>query len=167
MATALHGDDPQIGRVLKEMGTLLQTLEQLSRPYPCESEPRRATDGGLAACDPRTLCRDLYRIRRLRDEILGADLFNDHAWDMMLDLYQAELEGADVTVVSLCAAAQTPQTSGLRIIGNLIERGLLQKRVDAADRRRCFVTLTVRGHRAMHELVSRVTAAAQVRNKAA
>ncbi|MGW8142257.1 winged helix DNA-binding protein [Sphingomonas zeae] len=160
MLTTLQSEDSRVSRLLKQMAIILETLEQLTQPIPGEVNADYVTQSGASGVNyiSRTLCRDLYRIRRLRDSILGADMFNDHAWDMMLDLYQAELDGADVPVVSLCAAALIPQTSGLRIISALVERGLVQKRVDSADRRRCFVTLTVQGHRAMAEFVNRVIA---------
>ncbi|MEG3083444.1 PAS domain-containing protein [Sphingomonas sp. PB2P12] len=37
--------------------------------------------------------RDLIEIVRARDELLGADLFADHAWTILLQTYVAEAEG--------------------------------------------------------------------------
>lgn len=49
--------------------------------------------------------RRAIRARRLRDQFFGTALFEDPGWDMLLDLYAAELERGRVSVSSLCIAA--------------------------------------------------------------
>jgi hypothetical protein len=51
--------------------------------------------------------------RRLRERLLPAGLFADPAWDMLLDLYAAEIEEQPVSVTSACIAAAAPATTAL------------------------------------------------------
>jgi hypothetical protein len=80
-------------------------------------------------------------MRRNRGRYLTNDLFADPAWDMLLDLLQAELAQQRVPVSSLCIAAGVPATTALRWISNMVEQGLLVRRPDKVDGRRVFVEL--------------------------
>lgn len=101
------------------------------------------------------LVRRLIRLRRDRDRHFPAELFADPAWDMLLDLTAARMEGVDVPVSSLCVAAGVPTTTALRWIRTLTEAGLLDRRTDAADARRSFVTLSDTAHQAMQAWLRR------------
>lgn len=103
--------------------------------------------------------RDVIRARRLRDRFFGAGLFEDPAWDMLLDLFAAELERARVSVSSLCIAAAVAPTTALRWIGRMTAAGLLDRAPDPADRRRAFVMLSPRAGVAMRGYVAGVRAA--------
>lgn len=97
--------------------------------------------------------RDAIRARRLRDRILGEGLFEDPAWDMLLDLFAAHLEHAQVAVSSLCIASAVAPTTALRWITKLDEAGFLVRRPDPFDRRRIFLALSGRGIEAMRRYV--------------
>jgi hypothetical protein len=86
--------------------------------------------------------RRAIRARRMRDGFFMPGLFADPAWDMLLDLYAAELEGHAVSVSSLCIAAAVAPTTALRWIARMQEDGLLERRPDGRDRRRAFMGLT-------------------------
>lgn len=86
--------------------------------------------------------RKVIRARRMRDEFFRGDLFADPAWDMLLDLFAADLEQAQVSVSSLCIAAAVPPTTALRWIGTLNEAGLFQRKADPNDRRRAYIALS-------------------------
>ncbi|MBB6123202.1 winged helix DNA-binding protein [Sphingobium subterraneum] len=94
--------------------------------------------------------RALLRARRLRDHIFSSELFADPAWDIMLDLMAAQLEGTQVSVSSLCIAAAVPPTTALRWIRQLTDRGLLVRQADPGDGRRVFITLSEEGTKAVH-----------------
>lgn len=85
--------------------------------------------------------RDLLRARRMRADFLPADLFADPAWDMLLDLLAARLDGVRVSVSSLCIAAAVPPTTALRWIKTLTDQGLVDRRADPHDGRRVFIAL--------------------------
>lgn len=82
------------------------------------------------------------RARRLRDRFFPAELFADPAWDMLLDLGAARLEGRKVSVSSLCIAAAVPTTTALRWVKALVDRGLFSRESDPDDARRAFIYLT-------------------------
>ena len=86
--------------------------------------------------------RDLIKLRRLRDHHFPADLFADPAWDILLDLYAAKLEGKQVSVSSLCIAAAVPPTTALRWITTMTEHGALLRQQDPHDARRVFIGLS-------------------------
>jgi DNA-binding MarR family transcriptional regulator len=81
------------------------------------------------------------RARRLRERFLPASLFADPAWDILLDLAAARLEGRLVSVSSLCIAAAVPTTTALRWIKNMVDQDMLLRVDDRQDARRAFITL--------------------------
>ncbi|MFN3389010.1 MAG: MarR family transcriptional regulator, partial [Allosphingosinicella sp.] len=83
--------------------------------------------------------RATIRARRLRDHFFKKDLFADPAWDMLLDLAAARLEGTMVSVSSLCIAGNVPTTTALRWIKTLVDRGLVLRTPDPDDARRSFI----------------------------
>ncbi|MDQ0838858.1 MarR family winged helix-turn-helix transcriptional regulator [Sphingomonas faeni] len=93
--------------------------------------------------------RRAIRARRLRDQFFGATLFEDPGWDMLLDLYAAELERGRVSVSSLCIAAAVAPTTALRWIARMTDTGLFERRPDMHDRRRAFMVLSDRASEAM------------------
>ena len=98
--------------------------------------------------DPRAV-RSTIRARRLRDQHFAPELFADPAWDMLLDLYAARLEGRRVSVSSLCIAAAVPPTTALRWIGTMHDANLFGREPDPTDKRRAHITLTDRAAAAM------------------
>ena len=85
----------------------------------------------------------------MRDQFFGVGLFEDPAWDMLLDLFAADLEGARVSVSSLCIAAAVAPTTALRWIAKMVDAGLFAREPDPFDRRRAFMALTGRARDGM------------------
>ena len=81
------------------------------------------------------------KARRQRDRFFPDDLFADPAWDMLLDLSAARMEGQRVSVSSLCIAAAVPTTTALRWIKTLVDRGIFIRESDPADARRAFIAM--------------------------
>ena len=98
--------------------------------------------------------RRAIRARRLRDTFFGSGLFEDPAWDMLLDLFAAELERTQVSVSSLCIAAAVAPTTALRWIAKMTDAGLFERQPDPFDRRRAFMALTDRGSQGMRAYVA-------------
>ncbi|MAX00736.1 MAG: hypothetical protein CMN72_14060 [Sphingomonas sp.] len=166
MVVAFHdatrdSESDRLARLNEEVARIAETLSRLTRMAP---------DGGGNVGD-RTASyhappvqkplhepevdaarvRDLIRARRLRERFFTDELFADPAWDMLLDLFAAELEGNQVSVSSLCIAAAVPPTTALRWISNLTDAGLLRREADPLDRRRVFLALTPKATRAMRD----------------
>ncbi len=150
----------------EEVARLAEVLTQLSAERPGGVRDRapgfRAESVSEPDPDPRVV-RSTIRTRRLRDQHFPSDLFADPAWDMLLDLYAARLEGRRVSVSSLCIAAAVPPTTALRWIGTLHDASLFGREADPTDKRRAHITLTERaatGMRGYFAAVSRAGLAA-------
>lgn len=102
----------------------------------------QASMSELEARDRAREVRQKIRARRLRDKFFDSKLFADPAWDILLDLYAAHLEGREVSVSSLCIAAATPPTTALRWIATMTDANMLTRRPDDRDKRRCMVSLS-------------------------
>jgi hypothetical protein len=109
--------------------------EQLARLAEAERAPPQP--GRVDAA----LVRRLIKLRRDRERFFPADIFADPAWDMLLDLVAARLEGKRVPVSSLCIAAAVPTTTALRWIRSLTEAGIFVRDIDPADARRSHVEI--------------------------
>lgn len=88
------------------------------------------------------LARRYLQLRRARDTLFPEGLFSDPAWDLLLDLFAAEAEGAAISVSSACIAAAVPPTTALRWIRRLEACDLLLRGEDASDHRRVLLHLT-------------------------
>ncbi|MDQ3185074.1 MAG: hypothetical protein M3Q16_01135, partial [Pseudomonadota bacterium] len=86
--------------------------------------------------------RQLISSRQRRYRFFPSDMFADPAWDILLELYLAELEQRRVAVSTLCVAAEVPATTALRWTNTLVDRGMLCRRPDILDRRRIYIELT-------------------------
>lgn len=129
--------------VQRILGTLGQTAASAPISGPHKTGLVESGDAPQnARADRARHVRQVIRQRRQREQYLPADIFADPAWDMILDLYAAHLEGNLVSVSSLCIAAAVPQTTALRWIKLLTEKGLFRRTEDPADGRRINVDLS-------------------------
>lgn len=140
------GSPVRLRDLSEQVGRIARTLAALSENEAGERAffPKDGRDAGDEAehIDAATL-RAIIRARRMRDQYLG-EIFADPAWDMLLDLMAARLEGQPVAVSSLCIAAAVPPTTGLRWIKALTDSGMLIRVNDPNDRRRVFIELSPR-----------------------
>jgi DNA-binding MarR family transcriptional regulator len=83
----------------------------------------------------------LIRARRERARYLPPELFADPAWDILLDLLQAEITSRPATVSSVCSASGVPATTALRWLKHLADEGLVLRKPDPNDGRRVYVEL--------------------------
>ena len=89
------------------------------------------------------MARTAYAKRRKRTSIFGdSELFGEPGWDILLDLYIAQVEEKPVSVSSACIGSASPPTTGLRWLGVLTEQGLIAREHDPLDQRRVLVRLT-------------------------
>lgn len=131
-----------------EMGRIAATLSRLSiGPGGPAVKPGEA-QGAAPQVDSETV-RSVIRARRQRSRFFSEELFADPAWDMLLDLLQAEIAQLRVPVSSLCIAAAVPATTALRWIKTMTEQGLFVRRADPHDGRRVFVELAPEASDAM------------------
>ena len=125
-----------------EVSRIASTLARLSTAPPPAS---RSTElppatGDIPDVTAETV-RTVIRARRLRARYFEEGMFADPAWDMLLDLLQAEIAQLRVPVSSLCIAAAVPATTALRWLKTMTEQGIFVRRADPHDGRRVFVEL--------------------------
>ena len=141
-------DAIRLQQLTDEVARIARALADLSDPMSPAAVSEgivgyRAQPGAKVSTEiASSTIRDMLRWRRRRDQLFAGDLFADPAWDMMLDLAAARLEGVDVAVSSLCIAAAVPATTALRWIKTLTDVGLFVRVADPNDRRRVFIALS-------------------------
>ena len=131
----------RLRQLSEEVSRIASTLARLSTgpsaPLPAIEQSSGAELPPLSAETVRTV----IRARRLRARYFPEELFADPAWDMLLDLLQAEIAQLRVPVSSLCIAAAVPATTALRWLKTLVSQGLFIRRPDPHDGRRVYVEL--------------------------
>lgn len=98
--------------------------------------------------------KNIIWARKRRNLHFGGNPAEPAHWDILLDLYAANLEGRNVSVSSLTIAANVPATTALRHIAILEQRGEVEKHADPLDKRRSFVRLSPNTMRLMDQWVS-------------
>ena len=139
-----------------EVSRIAATLARLStgpgQPTRIQ-EPPRGADAPAVSVDT---VRAVIRARRLRSRFFDEELFADPAWDMLLDLLQAELAQLRVPVSSLCIAAAVPATTALRWLKTMTTQGIFVRRADPHDGRRVFVELAPEASLAMRRYFAEI-----------
>ena len=80
---------------------------------------------------------------------MPAALFAEPAWDMLLELYSADVEGCEVPTSSLCIASTAASTTALRYIEMLERTGLIERRPSPRDNRVTLIRLSAQGRTSM------------------
>jgi DNA-binding MarR family transcriptional regulator len=104
----------------------------------------------------RAFARHLYRERRIRDGVLGENLFGEANWDILLDLYASEEEKRPVTVSSACFGATVPPSTASRYLRAMEEQNLVIRVPSPSDRRAHYVKLSEPARVHMTELLRRL-----------
>lgn len=99
---------------------------------------------GFSQPDRETLqkfARALLKARQRRAEFMDVSKFADPAWDILLDLTSAALEGRSVPAFSASVAANVPVTTALRYVKLLVADGTIKRWEDPNDKRRSLLAL--------------------------
>lgn len=105
--------------------------------------PSGMTEFGVAASQlTEQKVRQVLKARRIREQQLGADLFTDPAWDILLEALAAELGQKQNSVSDLVDATSVPRSTALRWIKKLEEDGWLERKNVAIDSTRKLLVLT-------------------------
>ena len=148
----------RLRQLSEEVSRIASTLARLSSAPPLAHTPRlapmEASEDALAVSVEQV--RNVIRARRLRSRFFAEDLFADPAWDMLLDLLQAEISQLRVPVSSLCIAASVPATTALRWLRSMVDQQMFVRRADPHDGRRVFVELAPDTSRALRSYFTEV-----------
>jgi CheY-like chemotaxis protein len=131
----------RLRQLSEEVSRIAATLARLSTGPSASSRPLGAEIRADAPEVSIETVRAVIRARRLRSRYFPEDMFADPAWDMLLDLLQAEISELRVPVSSLCIAAAVPATTALRWLKTMVQEGIFLRHADPHDGRRVFVEL--------------------------
>lgn len=157
MTEGRHSADAGPDAVQSEVWRRLRSLVDAIR------EEALAQAGSIGVCQPTErivteAAKALYSARRRRARHFSdlSAMFEEPAWDILLDLFISERENRDVSVSSACLAAFVPPTTALRWVGVLEQHGALQREPDPCDRRRINLRLTDQTRSAMYDYIIEV-----------
>jgi DNA-binding MarR family transcriptional regulator len=91
----------------------------------------------------------IIKDRGRRADHFSSELFGEPAWDILLELYAAELSQQRVPTSQITVQANIPATTVLRWLKVLDAAGYIVRKPDPSDARRVFLSLTPRGSDAM------------------
>ena len=86
-----------------------------------------------------------YKRRASRPNFFAQELFGEPCWDMLLDLASATLDNKNVSVSSSCFASGVPQSTALRWLRLMEERGLVVRQADSHDKRKSYIRMSDAG----------------------
>lgn len=130
--------------MLRSQFRLLALIEKGGFPSETKSTVGNPTKSGMQVPDRQLLkkfLRSIVRARQRRHEFMDSSSFADPAWDIMLDLTSAALEGRSVPVLGATAAANVPVTTALRYVNQLVAGGAVKRWDDPTDKRRSLLAL--------------------------
>jgi DNA-binding MarR family transcriptional regulator len=146
----------QLRQLSDDVSRIASTLARLSTgPAAPPLTAVKPLDAEAPSVSAETI-RAIIRARRLRGRYFQEELFADPAWDMLLDLLQAEISHLRVPVSSLCIAAAVPATTALRWLKTMVQQGLFIRRADPLDGRRVFVELAPAASQALRNYFAEV-----------
>lgn len=139
----MNASDPE---ELRRVAQLLLNLAATSPRDPAQKDlDLQRPPSSIKMSDLASMAKKEMRARHLREEYLPRDLFAEGGWNVLLDLFVAEVEKTRVSITDACIASNLPTTTALRHIHLLVERALVERRRDPNDGRREFLRLTREG----------------------
>lgn len=145
-------DDGRAARKTSNTRLRLSTLRRQIRELQEHVDQISTTVGELAANQHggmRAVTADdlqlIIAARRARETHFGPGLFADPAWDILLHLYIAKLQGTTLSVGPLSDISGVPPTTTMRWVETLDRAGWVERKPDPSDRRRVNVELSDRG----------------------
>jgi DNA-binding transcriptional ArsR family regulator len=125
--------------IIERLATVLADVQGIASDLSKGTRPTRPPSElgiPLAALDA------IIQARAVRDHHFGSGLFSDPAWEILLHLFVARLEGSSVTVSDLGAGIGLASTTASPWMNILLDRNLIRRRPDKADGRKVYVELT-------------------------
>lgn len=138
--------DP-LERLAQDFLSIVRTQAQKTNDRShCQSTPYPISNVELA--------QKIIKERRQRDRWLGADLFGEPVWDMLIDLFISAETQRRVGTSSLCIASGVPATTALRHLAAMEKRGMIVRHPDPHDNRRVFIKLVDEWHSKVDQLLT-------------
>lgn len=87
-----------------------------------------------------------FKLRRMRDQVLGGSLFGEPAWDALLLLAAARDRGEDATLGQLMLQLRLPEDVARRVLANLRQADLIDVELAQCGDPAATVALTEEGY---------------------
>ncbi len=97
-----------------------------------------------------------YKSRRVREKYFSQKFFGEPGWDMLLDLYIAELNDKEVSASNLVLASSAPNSTACRWIKQLEDAGLIMKRSCSRDGRIQYKRISQSGFSSMNQYLKHI-----------
>ena len=91
--------------------------------------------------DLQNFASQMMKDRQIRSKFFEAQILNGPAWEILIDLAAAGLQGRAVPTSRACASTQAPFSTALRHVNQLVEANLVKRTVDPGDKRRTLLEL--------------------------
>lgn len=153
------------GRVHKDRDMHVKTLARETSPLQGSAWHRSVrTDGAhveaarAANGEPDRRTRLIMREQqaaRLRTNCFPELKLRNPLWDMLIALLAAKRNGNQLSMSDLCLMSDAPESTALRLIHQLREKGYADMVPDRSDRRRTRVTLTSLGEAQFDQYLDR------------
>ena len=120
----------------------------MSNDYPTRPAPRESlTAVPVEELPTRMVCAEwAFKLRRMRDQVLGTSLFGEPAWDALLLLAAARERGEDATIGRLMLELRLPEGSARRVVANLSQADLVEVELARCGDPAAPVALTEEGY---------------------
>ena len=139
---------PAVNRRARDFASSLDQLKALLRPRRAARSP--VTEDHILSS---------LILRRAREEAFGPNLFSEPAWDVLLELYAAELGGRRMSLRDIALSIKAPASTTARWVAVLAERGLIASHGDPDELSVPRIGLTEKGAFQMKQLADRWRAA--------
>lgn len=93
---------------------------------------------------------------RLRSSAFAGLKLRNPTWDMLVALLAAKRSGTVLSMSDLCLMCDAPESTALRLIHQLREKGYAEMIADRSDRRRTRVSLTSMGEAQFDSYLDRI-----------
>lgn len=140
---------------------ILLNLDALENPDPALARLFRLAKPPKTSPSPEELVElscQMYNSRRLRNRFLSASILGEPVWDMLLALYCFSARGEILSVSAMCQSAGVPQTTALRWLQVMEQKGLISRTKDLKDARRALVSLSDRAKAMLDDYLATIYA---------
>jgi DNA-binding MarR family transcriptional regulator len=92
-----------------------------------------------------SIARSILRCRDKRRHFLPPSMFNEPAWDILLELYTSDLDASQQTIRRLARRFDLPLSTALRWIAYLQKNDMIVRRANPNNKRMTMIYMSPRG----------------------
>lgn len=138
---------------VNQLRSIVTNLQAGTASRTVETSSEEDVVGSVTVLETIQNVNRLIKFRAARSRYFPSDLFADPAWDILLDLYVAQLRQVRTPISAVCVGSQVPATTALRWIKVLEGKGMVTRVADPFDGRRVFLSLSRDTFEAMHQFL--------------